>query len=272
MVLTMQVEHVLKNREMTYLATMIEVKQDKFVEVTNAVAGLLEEFVNVILPELPKTLPPRHAVDHKIELFPGLKPHSKAPYRMSPMEFAEMRKQLTELLDTSYIQPSKAPYDIHVLFQKKQDGSLRMCVDYRALNKVMVKNKYLIPLIQDLFDKLCKATYFTKLDLRSGYWQVRIAEGDELKITCVTRNDSYEFLVMHFGLTYAPATFCNLMNDVFYEFVDRFIVVYLDDIVIYSESLKDHLEHFRKVLSKLRDINCMSRKRSLSLPSKRFFF
>ena len=147
-----------------------------------------------------------------------------------------------------------------------------MCVDYRALNKVTVKNKYPIPLIQDLFNRLCKATYFTKLDLRSGYWQVRIAEGDEPKITCVTRYDSYEFLVMHFGLTYAPATFCNLMNDVFYEFVDRFVVVYLDDIVIYSESLKDHLEHFRQVLSKLRDINYMSRKRSLSLPSKRFFF
>ena len=94
----------------------------------------------------------------------------------------------------------------------------------------MVKNKYLVPLIQDLFDRLCKATYFTKLDLRSGYWQVRIAEGDEPKTICVTRYGSYEFLVMPFGLTNAPATFCNLINDVFYEFVDRFVVVYLDDI------------------------------------------
>ena len=173
---------------------------------------------------------------------------------------------------TSYIQPSKAPYDIHVLFQKKQDGSLRMCVDYRALNKVTVKNKYPVPLIQDLFDRLCKASYFTKLDLRLGYWQVRVAKGDVPKTTCVTRYGSYEFLVMPFGLTNAPTTLCNLMNDVFYGFVDRFIVVYLDDIVVYSESLEDHLKHLRKVLSKLRDINCMSRKRSLSLPSKRFFF
>ena len=128
-----------------------------------------------------------------------------------------------------------------------------MCVDYKALNKVTVKNKYLVPLIQDLFDRLCKATYFTKLDLRLGYWQVRVAEEDEPKTTCVTRYGSYEFLVMPFGLTNALATFSNLMNDVFYEFVDRFIVVYLDDIVVYSESLEDHLKHLRKVLSKLRE-------------------
>ena len=116
-----------------------------------------------------------------------------------------------------------------------------------------MKKKYSIPLIQDLFDGQCKATYFTKLDLRSGYWQVRIVEGDEPKTTCVTRCGSYEFVVLPFGLTNAPATFCNLMNDVFYEFVDHFVVVYLNDIVIYNESLEDHLEHLRKVLSKLRE-------------------
>ena len=147
---------------------MIEVKQDKFVEILDAIIGLLEEFVDVMPPKLPKTLPPRHAVDHKIELVPGSKPPSNAPYRMSPMELAEMRKQLIELLDAGYIQLSKAPYGALVLFQKKQDGSLCMCVDYKALNRVTMKNKYPIPLIQDLFDKLCKATYFTKLDLRSG--------------------------------------------------------------------------------------------------------
>ena len=241
---------------------MIEVKQDKFVEIIDAIVGLLEEFVDVMPPKLPKTLPPRHAVDHKIELVPGSKPPSNAPYRMSPMELVEMRKQLTELLDAGYIQLSKAPYGAPVLFQKKQDeslcmcvdyGSLCMCVDYKALNKVTVKNKYPVPLIQDLFDKLCKATYFTKLDLRLGYWQVRIAEGDEPKTTCVTRYGSYEFLVMPFGLTNSLATFCNLMNVVFYEFVDRFVVVYLDDMVVYSESLDNHLKHLRKVLSKLRE-------------------
>ena len=128
-----------------------------------------------------------------------------------------------------------------------------MCVDYRALNKVTMKNKYPIPLIQDLFNRLSKAVNFTKLDLRSRYWQVRIAEGDEPKTTSVTWYSSYKFLVMPFGLTNAPATFYNLMNDVFYEYVDCFVVVYLDDIVIYSESLEDHMEHLTKVLSKLRE-------------------
>ena len=144
-----------------------------------------------------------------------------------------------------------------------------MCVDYRALNKVIVKNKYLIPLIQDLFDRLCKATYFTKLDLRSGYWQVRIAEGVEPKTICVTWYGSYEFLVMPFGLTNALATFCNLINNVFYEFEDRFVVVYLDDIVIYSESLEDHLEHLRNVLSRLMGHQLYVKKEKLSLLSKR---
>ena len=116
-----------------------------------------------------------------------------------------------------------------------------MCVDYRALNKVTVKKKNPVPLIQDLFDILRKTIYFTKLDLRSGYWQVRIAKGDELKITYVTWYGSYKFLVMHFGLINAPTTFCTLMNDVFHEYVDRFVVVYLDGIVIYSECLEDHL-------------------------------
>ena len=253
MLSTVQIEHGLKKGEMTYFAAIIEIKQDKFVEVPDAIVGLLEEFFDVMPSESPKTLPPRRVVDHKIELVPSSKPPSKAPYRMSPMELAELRKQLTELLDAGYILPFKALYSAPILFQKKQDGSLHMCVDYRALNKVTVKNKYPVPLIQDMFERLCKATYLTKLDLRSGYWQVRIAEGDEPKTTYVTRYGSYEFLVMPFGLTNAFATFCNLMNDVLYEFVDHFVVVYLYDIVVYSESLEDHLEHLRKVTSKLRE-------------------
>ena len=156
---------------------------------------------------------------------------------MSPTKLLELRKQLKELLDAGLIQPSRTLYGAPVLFQKKYDGSLRMCVDYRALNKVTIKNKYLIPLAAELFDRLSKASYFTKLDLRSGYWQVRIAAGDEGKTTCVTRYGSYEFLVMPFGLTNAPATFCNLMNDVLFDYMDAFVVVYLDDIVVYSKTL-----------------------------------
>ena len=150
------------------------------------------------------------------------------------------------------VQPSKAPYGATVLFHKKQDETLWKCVDYRALNKVTIKNKYLIPLAAELFDQLSKVEYFTKLDLRSGYWQVRVAEGDEAKTTCVTLYGSFEFLVMPFGLINAPATFCNLMNDVLFDFLDSFVVVYLDDIVIYSPTLEDHVVHLEMVLDRLR--------------------
>ena len=163
-----------------------------------------------------------------------------------------LRKQLTELLDAGLVQPSKASYGPPVLFQKKQDGTLRMCVDYWELNKVTIKNKYPIPLAAELFDRLSKAEYFTKLDLQLGYWQVRVAEGDEAKTTCVTRYGSFEFLVMPFGLTNAAAMFCNLMNDVLFDFLDSFVVVYLDDIVIYSPTLEDHVVYLEMVFDRLR--------------------
>lgn len=168
---------------------------------------------------------------------------------MAPPELAELRKQLKELLNASFIHPSKAPYGAPVLFQKKHDGSLRLCIDYPTLNKITIKNKYRIPLIADLFDQLGGACYFSKLDLRSGYYQVRISEGDEAKIACVTRYGSYEFLVMPFGLTNAPATFSTLMNKIFHPYLDKFVVVYLDDIVIYSQTLEDHVDHLKAVFS-----------------------
>lgn len=252
MLSAIQVEAGLKHGEVTYLAALVEEKPDQL-EIPDVVVPTLKEFEDVMPPELPKKLPPRRDVDHKIELEPGARAPSQAPYRMGPMELTELRKQLDELLESGFIQPSKAPYGAPVLFQKKADGSLRMCIDYRALNKVTIKNKYPVPNIVELFDRLSRAKYFTKLDLRSGYWQVRIAAGDEPKTACVTRYGSYEFLVLPFGLTNAPATFCNLMNDVLYEYLDRFVVVYLDDIVIYSDSLEAHLEHLKCIFTKLRE-------------------
>ena len=160
---------------------------------------------------------------------------------------------MDELLQVGFIRPLKASFEAPVLFQKKQDGSLRLCVDYRALNKVTVRNKYPIPLIADLFDQLSNAKFFSKLDLRFGYHQVRISEGDEPKTTCVTRYGAFEFLVMPFGLTNASATFCTLMNQVFHDYLDKFVVIYLDDIMVYSLSLEEHEKHLRLVFERLRE-------------------
>lgn len=154
--------------------------------------------------------------------------------------------------DAGYIQPSKAPYGAPVLFQRKKDGSLRLCVDYKALNKITIKNKYPVPLIADLSDQHGKARCFSKIDLRSGYYQVRIKAGDEPKTAYVTHYSTYKFLVMPFELTNAPATFCTLMNKLFHPYLDKF-VVYLDDIVIYSQTLEEHAEHLRKVFQVLRE-------------------
>ncbi|KAE8687867.1 Detected protein of unknown function [Hibiscus syriacus] len=228
--------------------------------------------MDVMPTELLKCLPPKSEVDHKIELVPNAEPPAKVPYRMAPPELEELRRQLKELLDAGYIRPSKAPFGAPVLFQKKHDGSLRMCINYRALNKLTVKNKYPIPLIADLFDQLGGARWFTKLDLRSGYYQVRIAKDDEPKITCVTRYGSYEFLVMPFGLTNAPATFCILMNKVLQPFLDRFVVVYLDDIVVYSKTLEEHVEHLRRVFQVLRENELYVKEEKCSFAQKEVSF
>jgi len=198
-------------------------------------------------------LPPRRWVDHVIEVMLGVAPPAKAPYRMNHEELKEFQVQLEELLTKGYIKPSKSPYGAPVLFVHKKDGTLKMCVDYRALNKVTVKNRYPLPRNDDLFYRLSGAKVLSRIDLRSGYYQIRVAEGDKEKTTCRTRYGSYEFLVMPFGLTNAFATFCTFMNDIFREWLDDFVVIYIDDILIYSGSLEGHVEHLKKVFQRLRE-------------------
>jgi hypothetical protein len=152
-----------------------------------------------------------------------------------------------------YIRPSSSPWGALVLFVQKKDGSQRMCVDYRSLNDVTVKNKYLLPRIKDLFDQMRGARVFSKIDLQSGYRQMKIRPSDIPKMAFSIRYGLYEFTVMSFGLTNAPAYFMNLMNKVFMEYLDRFVVVFIDDILVYSKSVSDHEEHLRLVLQKLRD-------------------
>jgi hypothetical protein len=213
---------------------------------------VVRDFPDVFPEELPG-MPPDREVEFVIDLLPGTAPNSKRPYRMSIEELKELKKQLTELQETGYIRPSSSPWGAPVLFVQKKDGSQRMCVDYRSLNDVTMKNKYLLPRIEDLFDQMRGARVFSKIDLRSGYHQMRIRPLDIPKTTFSTRYGLYEFTVMSFGLTNAPAYFMNLMNKVFMEYLDRFVVVFINDILIYSKSDSDHAEHLRLVLQKLRD-------------------
>jgi len=219
----------------------------KLVTSAKCIKQVFEEFPDVMPEELPQDLPSRRRIDHAIEVISGMAPPTKAPYRMNHEELKEFKVQLEEFLTKGYIKPGKSPYGAPVLFVHKKDGTLRMCVDYRVFNKATVKNRYPLPRIDDLFDHLSGAKVFNRIDLRSGYYQLRIAEGDEENTTCCRRYGSYEFLVMPFGLTNAPATFCILMNDIFREWFDDFVVVYIDNILIYSGSLEEHVEHLQKV-------------------------
>jgi hypothetical protein len=183
---------------------------------------------------------------------PGAAPVSKAPYRMSTLELKELQLQLEELLKKGYILPSVSPWGAPVLFVKKKDGTLRLCIDFRQLNKVTVKNKY-PPRIDDLFDQLKDAKIFSKIDLRSGYHQVRINDEDISKTAFRTRYGHYEFTVVLFGLTNAPVVFMCLMNGVFIDYLDKFVIVFLDDILVYSKIEEEHEQHLRMVLQVLRE-------------------
>jgi hypothetical protein len=194
---------------------------------------MIKEYPNIFPEELPG-LPPNRDIKFAIDLAPGTTPIAKKPYRMAATELAKLNKQLSELEQKGYVRPSSSPWGAPVLFVKKKDGSMRLCVDYRALNEVTIKNKYPLPKIDDLFDQLKGAKYFSKIDLRSGYYQLKIQSEDMLKTTLVTRYGQYEFTVMPFGLTNAPAYFMNLMNKVFMEELDRFVIVFIVDIFVYS--------------------------------------
>jgi len=185
------------------------------------------EFPDVFTEELPG-LPPDREVEFAIELIPGTTPISRRPYRMPPNKLAELKTQLKELLDKSFIWPSSSEWGCSALFVKKKDQSLRMCVDYRPLNAVTIKNKYPLPRIDILFDQLSKTKVFSKIDLRFGYHQIKIRPQDIPKTAFSTRYGLYEYLVMSFGLTNAPAYFMYLMNSVFMLELDKFVVVFVD--------------------------------------------
>ncbi|XP_027912494.1 uncharacterized protein LOC114171916 [Vigna unguiculata] len=202
-------------------------------------------------------LPPSREIDFTIDLIPGAGPVSMAPYRMAPAELVEHKKQIEELLEKQFIRPSASPWGAPILLVKKKDGSSQLCVDYRQLNKMTIKNKYPLPRIDDLLDQLKGVGVFSKIELRSGYHQILVRLEDVQKTTFRSRYDHYEYVVMPFGVTNAPAVFMDYMNRIFRPWLDKFVVVFIDDILIYSRTREEHADHLKVVLKILRDHQCM---------------
>ncbi|GJX57884.1 putative reverse transcriptase domain-containing protein [Tanacetum coccineum] len=212
---------------------------------------IVQDFPEVFPEDLPG-IPPTRQVEFQIDLIPGAAPVARAPYRLAPSEMKELSDQLKELSDKGFIRPSSSPWGAPVLFVKKKDGSFWMCIDYRELNKLTVKNRYPLPRIDDLFDQLQGSSVYSKIDLRSGYHQLRVREEDILKTAFRTRYGHYEFQVMPFGLTNAPAVFMDLMNRVCKPYLDKFVIVFIDDILIYSKSKQEHEKHLKLILELLK--------------------
>jgi len=194
-------------------------------------------------------LPPhRGPLDHHIPLEEGSKPVFGPIYNLSETELQVLKEYIEENLRKRFIRPSTSPFGAPVLFVKKPDGSLRLCINYRALNRMTIKNHYPLPLISELLDRMKGAKYFTKIDVRDAFNRLRIALGQEYKTAFRTRYGHLEYLVMPFGLTNGPGSFQAYINDIIRECLDRFAVAYMDDILVYSNSLEEHILHVRTVL------------------------
>ncbi|GBG67643.1 hypothetical protein CBR_g771 [Chara braunii] len=233
-----------------YVRPVTEPKEEKPID--PAIAKLLEEYTDLARQPTRVVLRP---IQHRIEIEPGSRTPKGAVYRMSPCELKELRKQLDELLEKGWIRPSSSPFGAPVLFVPKKEGELRMCIDYRGLNVITMKNVEPLPRIDDLLDRVQFCKYFSKIDLKSGFHQIEVHPDEQYKTAFRTRYGHYEFIVMPFGLTNAPTTFQRCMNDLFRSWLDRFVVVYFDDILVFSRTLQEHEGQLRQVLEKLREAN-----------------
>jgi len=217
-----------------------------------SVIPVVQEFEDVFPEEVPR-LAPHREVEFSIDLVPRTAPVSMAPYRMALAELVELKKQIEELMEKQFVRPSTSSWGALVLLVKKKDGSSRLCVDYRQLNKMTIKNKYPLPRIDDLMDQLHGSSVFSKIDLRSRYHQILVKADDVQKTAFRSRYGHYEYVVMPFGVTNALAVFMGYMNRIFRPFLDKFVVVFIDDILIYSRTHEEHVEHLRLVLGVLRE-------------------
>jgi hypothetical protein len=212
------------------------------------VQELLEEFVGIVVDELPRSLPPIRSVSHHIDLIPGAIFPNKSMYRLTTQENEEVKRQVQELLDKGLVRESLIPCVVTTVLSPKKDGGWRMCTDSRVINKITIGYRFPLPRMDDLMDCLSGAKYFSKIDLKSSYHQIHMREGDEWKTAFKTNEGLYEWLVMPFGLTNAPSTFMRLMNEVLREFIEKFVIGYLDDILVYSKTVAEHLKHLATVM------------------------
>ena len=258
---TQAFDKVMKSSLSCYMVFVKESKEDACVlkEVENEtkeeleLSNFLHEFQDVFTDDIPRELPPKRGEDdHAIDLLPGTSPPNKPPYRVSQAQQEEIMRQVNELVEKGMVRSSSSPFCSPVLLVQKKDGTYRMCVDYRALNRITIKNRFPVPRIEDLFDKLQGSSYFSRIDLKSGYHQIRVVHEDIPKTAFRTTYGLYEYLVMPFGLTNAPATFNRMMEKLFRPH-QSFTGVFFDDIIIYSKSLQEHKQHLKVIFQVLRD-------------------